>query len=87
MSETETRNPMWCDVCRQGDTDPRHHVLMADGSVQTRHMDCCRDNGCHDSSCGKILEMSGDKRKTELLQFLHENGAAVHAEVSTKEGE
>jgi hypothetical protein len=73
MSETETRSAMWCDVCRQGDTDPRHHILQADGTVQTRHMDCCRDSGCHDQSCDSILSDSEEKRGIELLGWIKEN--------------
>jgi len=70
MSE-ETRTLMWCDVCRQADTDPRHHIMLADGTVQTLHMDCCRDSGkCHDGSCDEILTASGEKRGAELLAHI-----------------
>ena len=64
------RTTMWCDVCRGSDTDPRHHVIMEDGTIQTRHMDCCRDEGCHDQSCDAILEASGEARKQELLAWI-----------------
>ena len=70
----ETRIQMWCDVCRQGDDHPRHQVLQADGTVQTRHMDCCRDNVCPDNSCHTILTNSGEKRGYELLSWIKENG-------------
>lgn len=70
----ETRTQMWCDVCRQGDDHPRHHVLLADGSVQTRHMDCCRDNGCVSGHCAEILAASGEKRGYDLLAHIKENG-------------
>lgn len=67
---------MWCEACRQSDTDPRHHVLQADGSVQTMHMDCCRDSGnCVDGHCHRILTASGEKRKTELLKYIVKNTA------------
>ena len=73
MSE-ETRHPMWCDSCRQSDTDPRHHVLQADGSVQTMHMDCCREtDSCIDNHCHKLLTASGEKRKAALLKWIKEN--------------
>jgi hypothetical protein len=70
----ETRVQMWCDVCRQGDDHPRHHILQADGTVQTRHMDCCRDTGCTDATCSQILTNSGEKRGYELLSWIKENG-------------
>lgn len=72
MSE-ETRTLMWCDECRQADTDPRHHILQADGSVQTLHMDCCRDSGrCVDDHCRDLLAASGEKRGMELLAHIQE---------------
>jgi hypothetical protein len=44
--------------------------MQADGTVQTRHMDCCRDQGCCDKSCDSILEASGEARKEELLTWI-----------------
>jgi hypothetical protein len=79
----ETRTEMGCDVCNVKDADPHHHVLQADGTLQTRHMDCCRDNGCTDLSCDRILNMSGEKRKTALLKWIKSNAETVHAHVST----
>lgn len=70
----ETRVQMWCDVCRQADDHPRHQVLEADGTVTTRHMDCCRDGGsCPDGHCARILAASGEKRGYELLAHIKEN--------------
>lgn len=68
------RTQMWCDACRQGDDHPRHHILQADGTVQTRHMDCCREAGdCADGSCDRLLTASGEKRYHELTAWLKEN--------------
>lgn len=69
----ETRTQMWCDMCRQADDHPRHVTLMADGSVRTRHMDCCRDNGCVSGHCDEILTASGEKRGYDLLAHIKEN--------------
>lgn len=69
----ETRTMMWCEACRQADTDPRHHVLTAEGKLVTQHMDCCRDAGCPDNSCDAILSESGEKRGVELLAWIKEN--------------
>lgn len=75
---SEERIPMWCAECRQVDTDPRHHVLQADGSVESRHMDCCRDNGnCVDDHCHRILTASGEKRYGELLEWIQGNQPAA----------
>jgi hypothetical protein len=68
---SDERIPMWCEACRQSDTDPRHHVLQADGSVQTMHMDCCRESGkCVEDHCHKTLLASGEKRGDELLGWI-----------------
>lgn len=65
---------MWCQECRQSDTDPRHHILQADGSVQSLHMDCCRDSDrCVDGHCDRILTASGEARGDELLAHIREN--------------
>jgi hypothetical protein len=73
MSE-EVRTTMWCSACRQSDTDPRHHILQADGSLQTLHMDCCRDTGsCVDGHCARILAASEERRSTDLLNWIKEN--------------
>lgn len=69
----ETRVRMWCDVCRQADDHPRHHILKADGTVQTRHMDCCRDSGCSSGHCHRILSESGEKRGHDLLAHIKEH--------------
>jgi uncharacterized protein YuzB (UPF0349 family) len=73
MSE-DARIKMWCSACRQADTDPRHHILQADGSLQIMHMDCCRDSGsCADGSCNLVLTASGEKRSTALIEYIEEN--------------
>jgi hypothetical protein len=73
MPVSETRVPQWCDVCRQADTDPRHHVLTADAKLISRHMDCCRAATCPDASCDAILTESKEKRSTELLAWIGKN--------------
>lgn len=67
----EQRTPMWCDVCRQADVHPRHHVA-SNGEVISRHMDCCRDSGCPSGHCATILADSGEKRGLELLAWIQE---------------
>jgi hypothetical protein len=69
------RVTQWCDVCRQADTDPRHHVATAEGTVITRHMDCCRNSGCPDLSCDRILQESGQAHGSALIA--HITGQAV----------
>lgn len=69
----DERVQMWCSACRQADTAPRHHVLAADGSLVSKHMDCCRDSGCPDASCDAILRDSGEKRDDGLLAWIREN--------------
>lgn len=83
----ETRTPMWCVECRQSDTDPRHHVLQADGSVESRHMDCCREtDNCVDGHCHRILTASGEKRKAALLTWISENPPPPAKPVVLKKG-
>lgn len=59
-----------CDVCGQEDDHPRHVLAMADGSTQTRHMDCCREAGCPDGSCDEVTAGAEDLRGDELVAFL-----------------
>lgn len=66
------RQPQYCHGCRQIDAHPRHLVLEADGAVTARHMDCCRDAGCVDQSCDRILAEAGGKRGDELIAALPE---------------
>lgn len=62
---------MWCSECRQADTAPRHHIMTAEGTLLTRHMDCCRDSGtCADGSCAGILEKAGGKKNDALAEFI-----------------
>lgn len=72
---------MWCDTCRGSDTDPRHHVMQADGTVQTRHMDCCRDQGCVDKSCDSVLEESSEARGDKLLAWCEARSPFNHEPV------
>ena len=66
-----SRMTMPCHGCGNSDTDPRHHILQADGSVQTMHMDCCRDSGsCIDDHCDRILTASEEARGDALLQHI-----------------
>lgn len=75
-----------CDACGQEDDHPRHVTSAAakhpitgqdiDLSVE-QHVDCCRDNGCHDKSCDTILAHAGDKRGQDLIDHLHEHKAAL----------
>ena len=84
----EARITMRCDSCFQLDTDPRHHVLQEDGSVQTMHMDCCRDSGsCVDDHCHRILTASGEKRGDELLLHILLNGKPQTEPVTLEEEE
>jgi len=70
----EIRALMWCHECQQEDDHPRHHVLHADGSIQTLHMDCCRDSGlCIDGHCDKILTESEELRGHALAAWIKEN--------------
>lgn len=73
MPSTETRVQQWCDVCRQADTDPRHHVLTADAKLITRHMDCCRAATCPDASCDAILTESKELRGSDLSTWIRKN--------------
>jgi hypothetical protein len=73
MPATETRTAQWCDVCRQADTDPRHHVLTADAKLITRHMDCCRAANCPDQSCDAILTESKELRGADLHTWIRKN--------------
>ena len=59
-----------CDICGQEDTDPRHVVAMDDGSMQTRHMQCCRDAGCPDGTCDELMAGAGDVTGQELIDYL-----------------
>lgn len=81
---SEDRTPMWCDSCRGSDTDPRHHVMMEDGTIQTRHMDCCRSEGCLDQSCDSILTESGERRGDDLLRWIHKNTQSAKTPVVLK---
>jgi hypothetical protein len=42
---TESRVGQYCDLCRQVDDHPRHHVSSSAG-VTSAHFDCCAANGC-----------------------------------------
>lgn len=67
--------------CRQADDHPRHHAVLANGTVQTRHLDCCAAAGCPDGSCNVIIDHAGDKRGGDLLAHILEHGDTLHAMV------
>lgn len=78
MSADAERVPMWCIECRTADTAPRHHILTADGTLEVRHMDCCRTSGsCPDGSCAIVLTHSGEKRDEELQEHIVEHGEEI----------
>lgn len=75
----------WCSECRTADTAPRHQILTADGTLETRHMDCCRDAGtCIDQSCHVILDHAGDKRNDDLRAHIVTHGNDLHELVQAR---
>lgn len=64
----------FCDVCTQADDHPRHVVALPDGTAQTRHLDCCRDSGCPDGTCGAVTAGAEVKRGADLLAHLQSGG-------------
>lgn len=78
MSADAERVPMWCIECRTADTAPRHHILTADGTLEVRHMDCCRTSGsCPDGSCEVTLTHAGDKKDDALQAHIVEHGNEI----------
>lgn len=59
-----------CDSCGLRDDHPRHVHLGNDGSVTTRHFDCCHNAGCPGRTCTEALRLSGRARGHELRAFL-----------------
>lgn len=68
------QHTQWCHGCRSADTAPRHHVLGADGTITSHHMDCEHD--CPDGSCEIIFGHGGGKQNDELRAHI-----VQHAEV------
>lgn len=59
-----------CAVCGQFDDHPRHVIGEPDNSTTLRHMDCCRDAGCPDGSCGEVTKGAESKRGAALVKHL-----------------
>ena len=59
-----------CSLCGQQDDHPRHVIAAPDGSVDDRHMDCCRSAGCPDGSCGEVTKGAEDLRGDDLVKHL-----------------
>ena len=60
-----------CAVCGQFDDHPRHVIGdLLDGSTTLRHMDCCREAGCPDGSCGEVTKGAESKRGAALVRHL-----------------
>ena len=64
------RVDQYCDTCKAYDRHPRHIHGNNDGSVTRKHMDCCRDSGCPDGSCARILAAARGARGEGLIAFL-----------------
>lgn len=47
---------------------------IRDESTTMRHMDCCRDAGCPDGTCGRVTSGAEDQRGAALVAHLTENG-------------
>lgn len=47
-------------------------VLAAamDGSIVTKHMDCCEADGCPDGSCTEVRKGAEDKKGADLVKHL-----------------
>jgi len=43
---------------------------LMDTATIVRHMDCCRDVGCPDGSCGSVLDAAGGKTGDPLVKHL-----------------
>jgi hypothetical protein len=69
-TENQERPVRDCDVCGISDTDPRHVVGLDDGGTQTRHMDCCRDEGCPDGTCDEATAGAEELRGDALVEHL-----------------
>jgi hypothetical protein len=82
MRDPEDRVDQPCHGCGIFDQHPRHHVLGRSTSQSTwervMHMDCCRDAGCPDGSCGRILSASGEKRGDELIAYVRQLAPGQH---------
>lgn len=47
---------------------------LMDTTSSDRHLDCCRDNGCPDGSCGVMTEGAGAKTGKAMLDHLMKVG-------------
>jgi hypothetical protein len=66
----EDRVDQYCDSCKAYDKHPRHIHGNNDGSVTSKHMDCCLADGCPDRSCADILGASRRAHGEGLIAFL-----------------
>lgn len=62
-----------CDSCMQYDRHPRHVNVGPDGAVVYKHMDCCHNDGCPDTSCTNVLHMSGRAWGLDLVNWIATN--------------
>ncbi len=61
----------FCDVCTNADDHPRHGHVLPDGTLQTRHFDCCRAAGCPDGTCDAWADSgAADLRGADLLAHI-----------------
>ena len=59
-------------VLAEAPEDQRERLVfeLADTTSSDRHLDCCRQVGCPDGSCGVMTSGAEDKRGSELLDHL-----------------
>lgn len=71
-----------CMECGQADTAPRHRIndKRLPGGHILKHLDCCRDAGCPEGTCGPQLELAGGAKNDELVARLAELRAAQNKE-------
>ena len=64
--------PRWCDTCRVFDLHPRHiRIDQLDPLLVTsKHMDCCRNDGCWNGHCDAVMRDSGGAHGTALHEWL-----------------
>jgi len=86
MRHPDHRVQRVCDPCATvnpeaaWDDHPRHLHVLGDGTVQSRHMDCCAAAGCPDGTCPEIVAASGGAKGADLVAHLRAQGPNEHAE-------
>ena len=56
-----------CDACGITDDHPRHLHLFDMNVSQSLHMDCCRERGCPDGSCDRLVAQGADSLRGRAL--------------------